>query len=527
MARNRPDRWGVVIGLFALVLISHRGAAQGPTVTAPDAARVPESTSLGPLPGSGGTRGGAPADLGTILGGRPGPSVPRVPTSVMQPGPGLGIRPTEGVTIPSVAPLTETPLYGPLSVPSSPEDEGPADGLTLDAAIERLVHENPDLRAQFHEIPKAQADILTAGLRANPVFYADSQLIPYGSYSESRPGGPVQYDINISYPLDLSHKRQARTVVARQAKRVIEAQYQDAVRQQIDSLYDAYVGVLGARETVRYARASVIGLKQLLEKTESLRRGGERTQGDVERFRIQWDSARIGLDDAEEALRKAKRQLAPLLRITPNQAEMLEVRGTVSDVAPPPSSIDELTRIALACRPDLSALRLGIGLAQADVKLALAERYENVYLLYQPYTFQNNAPFNAKSAHSWALGVTVPLPLYNRNQGNIQRAKVNVSQTQAQLAAAESKVVTEVRQAEREYHVTRVAVSRIEQDLLPRPSGSGRDPPPFQPGRGGADRLPPGTARVQRTGPPVPRHAGATPAEHARPKHRSRPGILP
>ena len=467
MARICPSRWGALLGLFAVILLGHRVAAQGPTVSPPDSARVPDSTSLGPLPGSGGTRGGSPADLGTILGGRPGASVPRVPTSVMQPGAGFGIRPTEGVTIPSVAPLTETPLYGPLALPAGAEDEGPADGLTLDAAIERLVRENPDLRAQFHEIPMAQADILTASLRANPVFYADSQLIPYGSYSDTRPAGPVQYDVNVSYPLDLSRKRQARTVVARQAKRVIEAQYQDAVRQQLDNLCDAYVDVLGARETVRYARASVIGLRQLLEKTENLKRGGERTQGDVERFRIQWDSARIGLDDAEEALRKAKRQLAPLLRFTPGQAESLELRGTVSDLAPAPPPIDELTRIALTCRPDLTALRLGIGLAQADVKLALAERYENVYLLYQPYTFQNNAPFNKKSGHSWALGVTVPLPLYNRNQGNIERSKLNVSQTQAQLAAAEGKVVTDVRQAEREYHVTRVAVSRIERDLLP------------------------------------------------------------
>ena len=103
------------------------------------------------------------------------------------------------------------------------------------------------ISAQFHEIPKARADILTASLRANPIFYADSQLIPYGDFSKERPGGPVQYDINISHPLDVSHKRRARTAVASQAGRVIEAQYQDAVRQQIDSLYDTYVGVL-ARE---------------------------------------------------------------------------------------------------------------------------------------------------------------------------------------------------------------------------------------------------------------------------------------
>ena len=123
-------------------------------------------------------------------------------------------------------------------------------------AIERLIRENLGLRARLFELPQADADILTASLRANPLFYADSQLVPYGSYSRERPGGPVQYDINITYPLDVTHKRKARTLVARRAKRVLEAQYQDAVRVQIDNLYMAYTDVLGVRETIRFAQAA-------------------------------------------------------------------------------------------------------------------------------------------------------------------------------------------------------------------------------------------------------------------------------
>ena len=371
------------------------------------------------------------------------------------------------VALPPALPFTETPLYGPLSIPSGSEEEGPPDGLTLDAAIDRLIHENLALRSQFHEIPKARADVLTASLRANPIFYADSQLVPYGNFSEKRPGGATQYDVNITYPLDVSHKRQARTAVAAQAVKVIEAQYQDAVRQQIDAVYDVFVGVLGARETVRYARASVTGLEQLLDKAERLLSGGERTRGDVERIRIQLNAAQVGLADAEEALRNAKRPLTPLLRIPLEEVESIEVRGSIDDRASPPPPGDSLIQMARGGRPDLAAARLGIELAQADVKLAKAERYQDVYVLAQPYTFQNNAPFGTKSAHSWAVGVTVPLPIYNRNQGNIQRAYVNVSQTRTQLQQLELTVATEVRQAEREYRVTREAIERIEADLLP------------------------------------------------------------
>ena len=81
----------------------------------------------------------------------------------------------------------------------------------LDAAIELLVSQNLDLLAAKLEIPMAEADVLTANLRSNPIFYADNQLVPYGHFSFLRPGGPPQSDININYPLDMTFKRQART----------------------------------------------------------------------------------------------------------------------------------------------------------------------------------------------------------------------------------------------------------------------------------------------------------------------------
>ena len=68
-----------------------------------------------------------------------------------------------------------------------------------------------------------------------------------------QPGGagrPSQVDTNITYPVDVSFKRQARTVVPARAERVLEAQYQDAVRNRIDDVYGAYVNALGARQTL-------------------------------------------------------------------------------------------------------------------------------------------------------------------------------------------------------------------------------------------------------------------------------------
>ena len=59
--------------------------------------------------------------------------------------------------------------------------------------------------------------------------------------------------------------------------------------------------------------------------------------------------------------------------------------------------------------------------------LAKANAYPDVYVLYQPYTFQNNTYLGVPSAYSWTLGMTATIPLYNRNQGNITRAKINIT----------------------------------------------------------------------------------------------------
>jgi cobalt-zinc-cadmium efflux system outer membrane protein len=329
-----------------------------------------------------------------------------------------------------------------------------------------------DLRSKFAEIPMARADILQASLRSNPVFYQDGQLLQWqrGEYSRARPGGPQQFDTNVTYPLDVSFKRLARTRVAARAEKVLEALYQDAVRNRIDDVYGAYVTALGARQTVRYAQASVSqerGLGRLAELTRQLHEKGQVPESDVILVENKLRIARLGLRDALASYRKAKLDLGSLMNLTVQEASDLKLRGRIQVEAPPPPPIDELRRIALADRPDLAAARLGLSRAQADVRLAKANAYSDVYLLWQPYTFQDNSPYGVKSATSWALGVTVPLPIYNRNQGGISRAKINVDQTRMQLADAERQVLVDVEKTVQEYETSRGLVQELRDQVEP------------------------------------------------------------
>jgi len=224
--------------------------------------------------------------------------------------------------------------------------------------------------------------------------------------------------------------------------------------------------VLSARQTTRYAKASADGLTGLIRATELLYEKDLASRADVNQVRAQKEIADVGLADAEENLLQAKRLLGLMLNIPPEQAEVMEVQGTIEDRAPAPPPVDHLVQIALSSRPDVISFRLGVQAAESGVRLAMANRYQDAYVLYQPYTFQDNAPFGKKSATSWALGLTIPMPVYNRNQGNIERARINVQQARIELAAIERRVQNEVVRAAKEYEVTSQIVRRIRSEII-------------------------------------------------------------
>jgi outer membrane protein, heavy metal efflux system len=468
--------------LLAAIGLSRSACAQAPTIeqqgvvggsAVANAAPGSMNSLLGQMPGSAGGLQGVQPGRDDMLLGRLGTSVPRVPTSVTTPG-GVYQGPPAGVSAaaPQPAPLPRAPFYGTLELPREEADEGPPNGLTLDQAIDLLIQRNLDLHAKYLEIPQARADVLTASLRANPIFYADTQLVPYGSDSIRQPGGPTQYDVNVSMPFDLSHKRRARTNYATRALQVMEAQYQDEVRLAIQNVYNAYVDVLAAREVVRYVETSVRGLDLYLRTYEELFKQHTATSADVDAARSDRDIAAAGLDDSQQFLLQKKRTLGALLFLSPEESEQLDLRGTIGDRGPPPPSREELYQIALSSRPDLAAFQLGIVAAEANVKLQLANRFADAYLLYQPYTFQNNAPYRTESATSWAWGITVPMPVFNRNQGNIERAKINVDQSGVQFRAQQRRVITEVQQAVAEYEVSGRIVRTLRLQVLRRLEGA-------------------------------------------------------
>lgn len=449
------------------------GAAKGLSVQG-------EETNLGRAPGSNaGPYRRTPGSSAVLL----GRDLEPVPTSVVRPGsasslnvPGRGDEetgrglfqsPERRSIVPSARlKQAETPRFGEIEVPDV-EDPGPVGGMTLDQAIERLVHANQDLRTKYFEIPLSQADILTANLRDNPLFFYDTTGVPYGSYSENRPGD-IEHGVSIVYPLDIGGKRHARTEVAQRAKRVLEAQFQDAVRRKIDDLYEAFINVLSAREAAHAAQRNLARLERLVLETKSnaaLLDGAD--QDDIDSMRLEHEVAAMLADDEHERLIKAQRALATLLNLPPGQADDLALYGTLNVSSPPLPPTETLIDLALRCRPDLVAHRLGIVRAKADERLAKADRIPDPYFLYTPWSYRDNSQAGLNSISSWSVGLFVSMPIYNRNQGNILRSRINVDQSRSELAMRERQVIDEVRQAVTDYEGARADWDRLHNLLLP------------------------------------------------------------
>ena len=318
------------------------------------------------------------------------------------------------------------------------------------------------------DIPQAQADVLTAGMHANPVVYMDGQLLPYRPYNvTTNPGGPAQYDVNVAYPVDFSGKRQARVDVACAAKRVVEALYQDAVRQEIDRLGNTYIDALAARLAVRTVQGGLARIDEVDKQPHPQHIDPREAESARRQIQMQRHTVALAVVDAESVLRTAKRNLGMYMNLPPMEVPALQLRGTLRDHAPPPPALPELIASALANRPDLAAYRLGMERAQADVRLSRANKWPDAFLLYQPFTYQDNSPFNAPGSTSWAVGATMTVPIFDRNQGNIRRAEVNADQSQLEMQALERRVITEVEAAYDEYSATRASIEQIERELLP------------------------------------------------------------
>lgn len=346
--------------------------------------------------------------------------------------------------------------------------------LTLDEALRLASERNPTLAAARNTVEVAEAQRIDARLRPNPAVTFESAGYPL--FESPRPsfGNNQELTFRFDQEIEVAGRRGLRTQAAETGVSAAEAVFQDQKRRLDFEVRRGYFGVVLAKADLEVAKAALDEIDKVISLNRARYEQGEISGGEVRRIQVE----RLKFVDdqfaAELALRNARSALlalfnAPNLGVEFDVVETLNVTATTSaGAAVAPQAIDAaaLRTQALSLRPDLLAAQQQVQRADTETRLQRALRTPNITL---GGGYRRDFGTNAV-----VFGVTVPLPLSNRNQGGVARAEAERRQAANLATATATGVLLEVQQAVNAVDVSRARVAYIEREYL-TPSRESRD----------------------------------------------------
>ncbi|HEY1528068.1 MAG TPA: TolC family protein [Candidatus Angelobacter sp.] len=352
---------------------------------------------------------------------------------------GQATIPLGSSTAPSPAGPQGSQSAPPTVANTTQRDRPAATQITLDQAIAMALANSPSIKAARTQIQQNQAQEVTANLRPNPVLSWDSQFIPIFSadFSADTLNNLQQFDIGLGYLFERGHKRQNRLEAARDQTAVTAAQVADTERTLVFNVAQQFINVLLANSTLQFALEDLRSFQETVNISEQRYRAGDISEGDYLKIKLQLLQFQTDVSSA----RVAKVQALGSLRQLVGYASLPHDYDVAGDLAylPLTSGLADLQAKALAERPDLLAAKKGVKAATSQISLAKADAKADV---------NASASFSHVSGvSSTSLFFNVPLPLFNRNQGEIARTRFALTQAELTAKAAEDTVMTDVTNA--------------------------------------------------------------------------------
>jgi cobalt-zinc-cadmium efflux system outer membrane protein len=312
--------------------------------------------------------------------------------------------------------------------------------VTLDQAIEMALQHNHNILAARTAIQQSEAQEITANLRPNPTFFTDWEYLPL-----QRTGQPLgdylhdstEGDMGVSYLFERGKKRQHRLQAAKDATAVVRSQVADNERGLTFTVAQLFINVQTAEATLDVTQKLEKSFQETVNISESAYKNGSMSENDFLKMKLQLLQFQQDVEAAILAKAQALSDLRQQLGYESVPAGY-EVTGPF-DYQPLHVSIDELQAKALANRPDLRAAVEGVTAANSQVDLAKADGKVDV-------TGSGNYSHTG-GISAFSLALSVPIPVFNKNQGEILRTQHVVTQAREQQAAARGQVLTDVRDA--------------------------------------------------------------------------------
>ena len=321
--------------------------------------------------------------------------------------------------------------------------------ITLDEAIQMALQHNHNQLAIMTTIQQAQAEEITANLRPNPSLFADWEYLPLGSPAHQNPNlyqgqstgdylhNNTEGDIGLSYLVERGKKRQHRLQAARDITAQTRSLVDDNGRNLTYSVASLFVNVQLAESTLELAEQDLKSFQQTVDLGELRFSKGAISEDDYLKIKLQLLQFETDVQQAQLARVQGLSDLRQLLgyeSVSPDY----DVAGPF-DYQPVKGNLEDLQLKALQNRPDYHAAQQGVtaALSQYDLQKTIGKPDVTVQANYSHVNGINAAN----------LYGSIPLPIFNRNQGEIARSRFAITQAQEQEKASNGQVLTDVHDA--------------------------------------------------------------------------------
>jgi outer membrane protein, heavy metal efflux system len=303
--------------------------------------------------------------------------------------------------------------------------------LTLAQVLEAAHRTNPALLSAAQHLSAVRAQEMTAGLRQNPSALLGSQML---TLKPGDPNGTEFYQFGVQRLFERGGKRDARLATARSTTALTGFQIDDQ-RRQIDlAVRQAFSRMLYAQKALAISRENLAGYQKTVALMKVRLDAGDMDQTDFDRVELQLAGFESDLDNSALALRQGSIALQTLMGVaTPN--EQFDIAGTLD----PPrvtATLDQLRSDAIANRPDLKASRAQVAVSTAAVRQAVANGTADPVV--------EGEYERAGAANSLGASINFPLRIFDRNQGEKERAKYELESSRLALTASQNQVLSDV-----------------------------------------------------------------------------------
>lgn len=332
----------------------------------------------------------------------------------------------------------------------------PPDFVSLESATDQFLKKNLALQAARLEVGVAEAERVGARLSPRPGLTVSAENL---RLSGETPASRLQeYGLTVAQPIELGNRKTLRTEVAERTIAVSEARLTEVLRRQLFDLKRTYYESVLARVLLNIEQENRDNFEGLVKFNTARFEEGYIAQGELLKVRLERTKFDFAVANAELTFRKAKIRLLELIGEPDyERAARIEVNNQLQ--APKAElNLAALKESALANRPDVKVAEAELSLVESNIKLERSRAKGEVtpYVGYKRVGVDNTV----------LAGVTVPLPLGNRNQSGIARAEAEQKVAETNLALARNRALAEVDAAYRAYETAREQVRAYEAGLL-------------------------------------------------------------